>query len=296
MARGDIIASDGLIARNNGPWAKDKLSFIDQFVPAALQATQQKLERCYVDLFAGPGKNVNDSVSGEEFDGAALRALRATSPSARKTHFTKATLVNLDADDHAALTARVDALDQAGALRPRRKNVALLNGDANHVVHRVMTAIDTRAYVFVFLDIEAPKQLSWATLQALRMHGHDSVDLFTLFPLDMALNRMLSYRQETVEQSASVLTKFFGTDAWRPLLSERVTDAQSRELRRAILDLYLNRVRALGWKHAIVVRDVKRVGDSGLYKMIYASNHPAGHDIAQWSAEQPRRRDQLDMF
>jgi three-Cys-motif partner protein len=133
-------------------------------------------------------------------------------------------------------------------------------------------------------------------VQAIKMHKHESVDLFLLFPLDMALNRMLSYRQETVEQSTAALNNFFGCEDWRPLVSGRITGAQSPDLRRAILDLYLRRLRELGWAHAMVVRDVKRVGASGLYKMIYASNHPAGKNIAEWSAEQPRKRNQLDLF
>lgn len=290
MAKDDVIASDGLRARENGAWARDKLSFIDDFVPPALQATQRKRERWYVDLFAGPGKNVDDA--GEEFDGAALRALRAVTSNDARVAFTHAVLVNLDSEDHAALTRRVDALDE---LRPPRRHVELLDGDANLVVHRIMRGIDPRAYAFVLADIEAPKQLAWSTVKALKAHGHESVDLFVLFPLAMALNRMLSYRRETVEESAAVLTRFFGCEDWRPLVEQRVTDAQSPELRRSALDLYMRRLRELGWAHVLVGRDVKRVGNSGLYKMIYASNHPAGRNLGEWSADQPRRKDQLDL-
>jgi three-Cys-motif partner protein len=296
MARDDIVAADGLIARNNGPWAKDKLSFIDEFVPPALTATQRKLQRCFVDLFAGPGKNIDGSGSGEEFDGSALRALRATAATDPRVYFTHAKLVNLESEDHNALTRRVDLMAIDGHLLTSRSNVELLNDDANHVVHRIMRSIDKRAYVFIIADIEAPKQLQWSTVKATRAHGHQSVDLFVLFPLDMALNRMLSYRRQTVEQSAKVLNSFFGCEEWRPLVEGRKTKSQSAELRRSILELYMSRLRALGWAHVMVVRDVKRRGDSGLYQMIYASNHPAGRDIAAWSAEQPKRRDQLDMF
>lgn len=296
MSKGDLLASDHLIARNNGAWAKDKLSFIDEFVPAALQATQRKLQRCYVDLFAGPGKNVDEDRAGEEFDGSSLRALRACAHSDPRVYLTHRKLVNLDRVDHDALSRRIDLMAEKGELRTARKNVELINGDANQVVHRIMLSIDVKAYVFVMADIEAPKQLSWNTIKALKAHGHESVDLFVLFPLDMALNRMLSYRKETIEESASVLTSFFGTDEWRALVERRMTNAQSAELRRNILALYVERLRSLGWAHVLVARDVKRRGECGLYKMLYASNHPAGKDIASWSAEQPRKRDQLDFL
>src|SRR6185503_18513669 len=54
----DVIAQDGLPARDSGRWGLTKLSFLDDYCPAALQATKRKLQRCYVDLFAGPGINV----------------------------------------------------------------------------------------------------------------------------------------------------------------------------------------------------------------------------------------------
>jgi len=288
-------AKDGLLARNNGPWARDKLSFLDEFIPPALKATERKKDRIYIDLFAGPGKNVDES-TGQEFDGSALRALTLASPGSRKTTFDRAELVNLYKADHLALTARVDHLAAQGLLQTSRKRVELLNGDANLLIHRLMKSIDTRAYVFVIADIEAPKQLKWDTVRALKQHGHGSVDAFILFPLDMALNRMLSYQTQAREQSAEVLTSFFGSEEWRDLAEERITDAQSPSLRRAVLGLYKSRLQGLGWKHVLIVRDVKRTGQSGLYKMIYASNHPAGESIAKWSADQPRKRNQIEMF
>lgn len=294
MPKDSVIAGDGLPARRSGAWAREKLSFIDDFVPPGLQATRAKRDRWYVDLFAGPGKNVDDA--GKEFDGAALRALRASATTDERVAFTRAVLVNLDPQDHASLTARVDTLAERGELRPLRRNVELLNADANGVVHRIMRDIHDRAYAFVMADIEAPRQLAWSTVAALKSHGHRSVDLFVLFPLDMGLNRMLSYRTETVEESADTLTRFFGCEDWRPLVEQRVTDAQSPAFRRSLLELYIHRLQGLGWKYVTVVRDVKRVGDSGLYKMIYASNHPAGRNLGEWSADRRRQQDQTELF
>jgi hypothetical protein len=77
-----VVASDNLPARRNGAWARDKLSFLDEYLPPALQATIAKRQRYYLDLFAGPGLNVDDD--GQEFEGAAIRRARvhrAFSPS-----------------------------------------------------------------------------------------------------------------------------------------------------------------------------------------------------------------------
>ncbi len=294
MPHDEPVAADGLPARRNGAWARDKLSFVDEFFPAALQATQAKRERWYVDLFAGPGRNVDDG--GGEFDGAALRALRASAQHDRDTTFTHAVLVNRDVGHHAALRARVDGLASRGELRPARGAVEHAHADANQAVHRIMAGIHPRAYAFVLADIEAPKQLPWSTVAALKSHGHASVDLFVLFPLEMALNRMLSYRRATVDESAQVLTRFFGCEDWRPMVDQRVTDAQSPDLRRAVLDLYMRRLGGLGWAHVLVGRDVRRLGNAGLYKMIYASNHPAGRNLAEWTALRSGRGDQLRLL
>ena len=88
-----VTGSDGLIARNSGIWAKDKLSFLDEFGPHALLATRKKRQRWYVDLFAGPGVNVDHEDTHQEFEGAALRALKMVAPSDPSVHFTDMVLV-----------------------------------------------------------------------------------------------------------------------------------------------------------------------------------------------------------
>src|SRR5689334_2765107 len=99
MADSDWLVSrfDGLRARKAGEWAHEKLSFLDEFIPAALQATgvarevgkRPKVERWYIDLFAGPGRNVVEE-TGEEFAGSAIRALSMSAIKDPSVHFTHA--------------------------------------------------------------------------------------------------------------------------------------------------------------------------------------------------------------
>jgi three-Cys-motif partner protein len=209
-------------------------------------------------------------------------------------HFTHAVLVNKDKDDQTALIERVERLRRLGTCHVPEAQTEFLRDDANHVVHRIMRGINTKAYALVFADITRPSHWKWNSVRALRSHGHVSVDLYMLFPLNMAINRMTSFNSRTVYESGPVLDEFFGTEDWRRLVAERQTDAQSRALRRALLDLYMERLRALGWAHVLVAREVRRTGEVGLYRMIYASNHPAGGRIALWSADRPE--DQGDLF
>src|SRR5258708_6305712 len=103
----------------------------------------------------------------------------------------------------------------------------------------------------------------------------------------MGLNRMLNMNPDSVDQSADVLDAFFGTPEWRDIHGRRITAGQSPEMRRDILEFYLQRLRGLGWEHVSVVRDIQREGKVRLYKMICASNHAAGGNIASWSAKKP---------
>jgi three-Cys-motif partner protein len=171
------VASDGLPARDNGVWAKDKLSFLDEYAPPALQATTTKLQRFYVDLFAGPGINVDADDTGEEFVGSALRVLPMRSPANAGVFFTSAVLVNKSTADHEALITRLKTMHDASLLPMPWSNLEFLNGDANQVIHRIMRGIPKQAFVLVFADIESPNQLPFDTIRALRSHEHRSVDL-----------------------------------------------------------------------------------------------------------------------
>lgn len=290
------IASDELPARRNGAWARDKLSFLDQFLPPALQATKRKLERHYVDLFAGPGLNIDDE--GNEFPGGAIRALKARAQADDSVGFTHAYLVNLDDKADAALRARVARSCDDGSCAVRPSAVQYFNEDANLLVHAIMRRIHTKAYAFVFADIEKPNQLPYETVRALKMHDHESVDFCVLFPGDMALNRMLPYDREKLEPNIPALNRFLGTEAWLELWERRKTQNQSPDLYRGIQQLYMDQLKKLGWSFVRETRYVRRRGDAGLYKLLLASAKKVGDNLALWSVEKEQTRDGpiLDLF
>jgi hypothetical protein len=96
MSRGrddELLAADGLRARDNGAWGKEKLAFLDYFGPVALRATERKRHRHYVDLFAGPGIN-KVRQSSEEFDGSPLRAIEMRADGRQDIHFTDVWCLN----------------------------------------------------------------------------------------------------------------------------------------------------------------------------------------------------------
>jgi three-Cys-motif partner protein len=203
--------------------------------------------------------------------------------------------INAMQRDHQALQARVNRMLESGESRLARENIDLIPKDANEVMAGVLRRIPQRAYVLIFADMEAPKQWPWDSMKALRAQGHESVDLYTLFPLDMAIVRLLSYKKDHFERYASALTRFFGTDAWRHLATRRLTDAHSPQLRRDLVNLYLEQLRTL-WKHAGEMVDVCLRGEQRLYKMLFASDHPAAKMISEWIKTHSNASTQGDLF
>ncbi|MEJ7811469.1 MAG: three-Cys-motif partner protein TcmP [Gemmatimonadaceae bacterium] len=286
------IASDRLRARDNGPWGREKLQFLDAFGPPALRATSRKLERWHIDLFAGPGMNVERG-TGDEFRGSPIRVLHMTADGRRDIHFTHAVFVNADRRDHAALRERVDRSYAAGGCAIAQEHVRVMRADANEALPSIMAAVHPDAYAFVFADLEAPRQWPWQSVRELRTRGHRSVDLYMLFPLDMAIVRLCAYNRARREKYANILSEFFGTDDWRQFADARLTDTRSSRLRQELTDLYIAQLKTI-WKHAGVVKDVYRTGRHALYRMLFASDDPGAQRIASWARRQGGREQQLD--
>jgi three-Cys-motif partner protein len=269
--------------RRNGRYAQEKLSFLNRFLPPALRATGRKVTRHYIDLFAAQGRFRDEQ--GVLHDGSALRALTLGGAETGGMTFTDATLINLNPAHHAALTQNVQQACAEGRCVVPHNKVALLNEDANVAIQQVLRRIHPRSYIFVFADPESPNQLPWTTIQALRAQGHESVDLYVLFPLHMAIIRMAAWDRTKLEPNAAALTRFFGTNEWRGIVERRRTDNDRERLLIELEELYVGRLRNLGWKHAGRVREVRRRGRHRLYNMLFATNHPVGAALVEWETQ-----------
>jgi hypothetical protein len=54
-----LAVPDGLITRPSGSWAAEKLDYISRYIDIFETSMRSKWpERNYIDLFAGPGKNI----------------------------------------------------------------------------------------------------------------------------------------------------------------------------------------------------------------------------------------------
>lgn len=282
--------TDGELSRRSALYPRQKLSFLREFLPAALTATKKKPSRHYVDLFAGPGRSI--TATQIEFDGSPLIAAQSKGRSG--DIFETVDAFNLDPQCHGALSARFAA---ARDLRTPQAVAHLGNGLVDGVA--LLRQLPRLGYAFVFIDIEKPMDLAWEDVVRIRRAAPTSTDAYLLFPDGMALTRMLPYDLDEVEKQAPNLDRFFGCDAWREAVAFRRTDAHHNRQRviEVLGQAYLAQLRTL-WSYPTPVRRIQQDGRSNLlYRMLYATSHPAGDSIAKWTIKpSPRRANQRDLF
>lgn len=281
------VAPDGLRARRNGRYAVDKLQFLDDYLPPAWKATQRKPGRWYIDLFAGPGWNVDTNQADYDFPGSPYRALTAQFVGPSPVHCTHAVFINKDPLDHAALLTRVNRWCAEGTSLVPRDRIAVIHGDANARLRHVLNRIPIEDYIFVFADILGPKMFPWRTVQLLGARDR-SIDLYVLLPHEMGIRRLIAHRMAHTDRNAETLTAFFGTEEWRPIVEARRTDAESRDMWRALVQLYERRLRSC-WDYVDEQKRINAVGDRTLYRMLFATRHPVGAKLAGWERASGRK-------
>ena len=246
--------------REVGPWTKDKLKILSQYLPAYLTATQRAIERVYIDAFAGPGTNEIDRTR-ETIDGSPLIGLSATGKDGRP--FDR--LFFIEEDYNLAMELKTEVERHGG-----EKRATVIQGDANIVLPRVMAQINPRSPTFVFLDTEGIDP-SWETVELL---SEWQTELLINFPLGMAINR---------NPDSAKTEAYFGTPAWRPLWEAGRLSRTS-----GLIDLYLKRLATLGWRNQ--VNDSRLIRDDGnrnLYYLLFASKVTPGKRIMDSVFQQP---------
>jgi three-Cys-motif partner protein len=221
----------------------------------------------YLDLFAGGPENL-DRDTGEPVASSPQIALETSPPFTDLRFFELAAAAELEA----ALRAQYP--DRAFAVTP---------GDSNTTVGEVLGAGDLspRAPAFAFIDPNGP-DCWWTTLETLagfkRGVSEFKVELWMLFPEGM-MTRLLPRTGELRPEVSDRITRVFGTDEWLLIYRARVEGRlEPDEARFEYVNLMRRRLEhELGytWTHAFTVRNSKRP----LYEMVFATDHPAGHQI-----------------
>lgn len=261
---------DGMPVRVAGSTATvDKLAILRGYVQGFAQACKRYQPFYFVDGFAGPGLDrIRDS--DRLMWGSPLIAAQA------RPAFEKVLAMELDPKMVAALQSRA----------ARFGNLVVEQGDTNESLVSFMGAhIPRNRPVLCLLD-PAKMNLRMETVRAVarfRSHQTNRTELIILFPSHMSVWRMFP-TQGADALAEGTLTELFGTDAWRdPWNAERQRFISRLQLRERLLDLYLQQLRDLGYKHVETreVRDRGRIGKK-LYDLVFATTNDAGRNIMKW--------------
>lgn len=253
-------SEDGLPISDVHEWAHEKHERLRKYIDAAHGARRKFSNRCYVDLYCGPGQS-RVIETGAIIDGSPLVAYDAAEK--QGDQFTEFFIADVDAD---AVRAAEQRLVRRGA------NVRAFVGAANVVVDKVTKALDPRGLHLAFLDPYNLAQLPFSVISKLSSLKH--MDLL-IHVSSMDLKRELpNYLKE---DGRKALDDF--APAWR----EHVNTKQRQELiRREIFEHWRNCLRKLGTSANDCVEAVDNSKRSDLYWLVFVARHELAHKL--WRA------------
>lgn len=208
--------------RFGGAWTDEKLERVRKYLCAYTRIFTRNeqarfFQTTYVDAFAGTGHHVASAARSGEF---ALIPEVDADPEARAFKKGSAAIAlevhpefdrYLFIETNAAKVADLEGLRANHADKSSR--IQILSDDANSALMRFAQDTDwltNRAVVF--LDPYG-MSVEWSTIVALGRTK--AIDLWVLFPLGQAVNRLLMRRQVPTGGWADALTRCFGTDEWK---------------------------------------------------------------------------------
>lgn len=262
-------ADDGLPMRSSGPWAAEKLDYLKRYINIFETSMRERWRvRNYIDLLAGPGKNLVRE-TGQVLLGSPLLALTTTYP------FTGYYFVDFE-------QTNVDALQERCRASEHSDKVKVFSGDCNVVVDTVLAELRpeaSRSLNLAFLDSEG-LELRWDTVA--KLASLTRIDLIINYPQG-GLNRVMP--QAIEEEGDTLVDNFFGGEDWRTIYQDwRVS--RGTDLHWRLLDLYKSRLQGVGYKEVKrddevgdepLMRNAKR--NAPLYRLLFASKHALGNQF-----------------
>jgi len=274
------VEDDGLPARPIGIWSLEKLATLLLYFQAFTRACGKAGGGYYVDGMAGPGIcRLRGAPSPYYACGSPLIALR-TQP-----QFQRCSFLEIDQRKVDALRARVASYGQ---------RAAVYQGDANSELGRLVhDQVPALAPCFCFLDPQGI-ELSFETISAVaRTPGRRrKPELLVLFPLRMALLRLLTVSRPVPARTEERLHAAFGGQEWLEIYDARRNGQITAETaQKGYLTVYCDKVRALGYASVeakgIVAPRALGLRRQEMYHLIFATDHPRGADIMRDVFQRP---------
>ncbi len=155
-------------------------------------------------------------------------------------------------------------------------NIKIIKGDCNKKIASLLKEIDTRKFVFCFLDpdglvyTEGGKrvfELTWSTIEEISRRNNS--EILVNLPTQGIIRCMgaMVAEPERAVLLAEDITALIGNDSWT-----------SKSTRWQLRDLFLERLQSVGFTHVGAV-NIKSEDNSHQYYLIYGSHHGVGAKI-----------------
>lgn len=276
-----------------GNWTEEKLEKLREYLHAYTTIFKKNIKASwyktiYVDAFAGTGYRINppkhkstanplfndnDAISFQK--GSAIAALE-TEPSFDEYFF-----IELSKE----YSMKLQQLHHKFPNKSEKINV--ITGEANNFIQSWCADTNwnnTRAVVF--LDPYG-MQVEWKTIEAIgKTRG---IDLWILFPLGQAVNRLLTRQKVPQGAWANHLTAFFGTDEWKDSFyshSRQLTMFGPKDELEKTADFdsigkfFIKRLETVFAKVAKNPRPLYNTKNIPIFLLCFASANPKGAPIA----------------
>ncbi|NLW09134.1 MAG: three-Cys-motif partner protein TcmP [Firmicutes bacterium] len=200
-----------------GDWTAEKLERVKKYLQAYVRImNKQNFRFLYIDAFAGTGyvelkDKQEDQIASLLLDLAEAEPQRFIQGSAQialqiEPSFHKYVLIEKS-------SRRCSELEKLKNNYPHlAKRIVIINREANEVIREICKRINWRGTrAVMFLDPYG-MQVRWDTIEAIARTK--AIDLWLLFPLGVAVNRMLKNDGNINESWAEKLDTLFGTRDW----------------------------------------------------------------------------------
>ena len=192
-----------------GNWTEEKLERVRKYLSAyATIMNKQPFRFAYIDAFAGAGyRTLKESENSSELmfpemleflDGSARVALKV------EPQFDTYIFIEKDKDRFSKLEKLKDDFPHL------RDRIELVRADGNTHVQNLCSYnwLSSRRRAVLFLDPYG-MEVKWQTIEAIA--NTKAIDLWLLFPLGVAVNRLLRRDGQIDEGIRNILDQFFGT-------------------------------------------------------------------------------------
>jgi three-Cys-motif partner protein len=270
-----------------GDWTEEKLRRVQKYLKAYNVALKkQPFTREYIDAFAGTGyreikqpdsqSSLLPELSEEDcqdfLDGSASIALKVEPP------FHKFTFIERSQSKYEELCKLKDQ-------HPERE-ISTLRGDANDHIREICSGSWGFRRAVLFLD-PFGMQVTWGTIRAVASTG--AIDMWLLFPLGVAVSRLLKKDGNIEESLRRSLDALFGEPSWFDAFykTETGTDLFGEERRstykvdfRSMEKYFIDRLKTIFPGVADNPLQLRNSKNVPLYLLCFAAGNERGAPIA----------------